>query len=234
MDYKEHYQQDAIVFDYFKEEDIGAAELRRNQYIFELSRIKEGQRILDIGSGRGWFSLYAASQGAVVTALDLSQENLQRIRSLDPSINTVFGDACNIPFPEHKYDLIVALEVLEHIPEPDLALKSIRQVLKPDGILLITVPYKEAIRYSLCIHCNRKTPFNAHLHSFDTCSMAAMLRRNRFRITRHKLFVHKLMNLLRITPLMAGLPLKLWQIVDQLCGLGNDKYGFLAVTAKIR
>lgn len=232
MDYKEHYHQDALVFDYFRPEKLTPGEIRRTQYTLSLCEIKPGMRVLDVGSGRGWFSLAAARLGAEVTALDLSEENLARIKKENPSIKTVYADACSIP-ELGKFDLAVALEVLEHLVEPELALRGIRERLNPDGTLLVTVPYKEAISYSLCIHCNQKTPMNAHLHSFNRESLAALLVKNGFRVEATKLFYHKALDVFRINALCRRFPLGVWKILERLAGISGDKYSYLAVRAKV-
>lgn len=233
MDYKEHYHQDALEFDYFRSDKLTPAEIRRTQYTLSLCPIKPGMRILDVGSGRGWFSLAAAKLGAEVTALDLSEANLARIKEADPRIDTVFGDACAIP-ELGRFDLIVALEVLEHLPEPELALRSILGRLKPEGTLLVTVPYKEVIRYTLCIHCNHKTPINAHLHSFDRQSLSALLVKNGFRVKTVKRFYHRALELFRINQLTRKLPLGIWNCLDRLCGICGDRYSHLAIRAGVR
>ncbi len=230
MDYKEHYRQDALVFDYFRRDKLTPAEIRRTQHTLSLCAIRPGMTVLDVGSGRGWFSLAAAKLGAEVTALDLSEENLLRIRAEDHKIKTVYGDACDIP-DLGKFDLIVALEVLEHLVEPEQALKSMRKRLKPGGTLLVTVPYKEMIRYSLCIHCNRKTPVNAHLHSFDRESLAALLRQSGFRVKTAKPFFHRAMELFKLNSLTLKLPLGVWRFLDRMSGISGDKYSYLAILA---
>ncbi len=230
MDYKEHYRQDALEFDYFRRDKLTPGEVRRTQFTLSLCAIRPGMRVLDVGSGRGWFSLAAAKLGAEVTALDLSEENLARIKAADSKIETVFGDAGAIP-ELAKFDLIVALEVLEHLVEPEQALRSIRERLKPDGTLLVTVPYKEVIRYSLCVHCNRKTPVNAHLHSFDRESLSAILVKSGFRVKAAKRFYHRVLELFRINSLTRKCPLGVWTCLDRLCGVSGDRYSYLAIRA---
>lgn len=233
MDYKEHYRQDALVFDYFRAEKLTATEVRRAQFTLKLGGVKTGMKVLDAGSGRGWFSLAAAKLGAAVTALDLSEENLARIKAADARIQTVYGDACEIPDLGQKFDLIVALEMLEHLVEPQKALQSFHRLLNPGGMLLVTVPYRELIRYSLCIHCNRKTPVNAHLHSFDLPALTRLLEQNGFRVLARRRFFHKAMELFRLNQLTRRLPLWVWNALDRACGLLGDKYNYLAVRARI-
>lgn len=229
MDYKEHYRLDAEVFDYFAPHHDTPIETRRNQTTFRLANIHAGQRVLDIGSGRGWFSLYAASQGARVTALDLSERNLQRIKALDGRIETVLDDAAQPSLLKDKFDLIVALEVLEHLVDPAKALANWKELLSPGGRLLITVPYQEVLRYSLCIHCNRKTPFNAHLHSFDQASLRQLAQASGLRVLNMQAFCHKLLSHLRIDRLTIKLPFGCWNALDRLAAITGDKYHYLAV-----
>ena len=231
MDYIQHYHNDALEFDYWGKDLITPAEIRRNQFIQHLCPIKKGQKVLDIGSGRGWFSLHCANMEAEVTAIDLSEENLNRIKNIDPRIKTIYGDACSINLPEKSFDLIVALEVLEHLVDPALAIDNWKKMLKTGGIFFVTVPYKEVIRYSLCIHCNRKTPMNAHLHSWDAPKLASMLENNGFYILRATLFAHKLLSALGLDKKLQKVPFKVWNFLDKLCGIGNDKYSYLAVKA---
>jgi len=234
MDYREHYRKDALEFDYWGKDQFSPTEKRRNQVIFAMCAVKALDKVLDIGSGRGWFSLHAAEQGAEVTALDLSEENLAKIKELNPAINTVFGDACEVPFTDERFDLIVALEVLEHIVDPKLAAANWKSLLKPDGRLILTVPYKEIIRYTLCIHCNQKTPVNAHLHSFDADSLIKLLNHHGFWVRQTHLFSHKLLSYLRINNLLSWLPFRLWKALDKLCGIFGKNYSYLAVEAVLK
>ena len=231
MNYIEHYHNDALEFDYWGKDLISPAEIRRNQFIYQLCPVKPRQKVLDIGSGRGWFSLYCARRGAEVTALDLSTENLKRIKQTEQRIRTIYGDACNLNLAGESFDLIVAMEVLEHLVDPVLAINNWKKLLPPGGTLFVTVPYKEVIRYSLCIHCNRKTPMNAHLHSWDIAKLTSLLEDNGFYILRTTLFAHKLPTALGLDKKMQKVPFNLWNFLDKLCGTGNDKYSYLAVKA---
>ncbi len=234
LNYKEHYHNDALVFDYWGADQLSPTEIRRNQTIFELCQVKAGDKILDIGSGRGWFSLHAAEKGAEVTALDLSSENLNKIKEINPSISVVYGDACEIPIEDMTFDWIVALEVLEHLEDPKLAIQHWKTMLKPEGRLLVTVPFKEDIRYTLCIHCNQKTPINAHLHSFDKDTLIKLFIRSGYWVKDTELFVHKLLTLLRITKLIRKLPYKYWSFLDNLSGMFSKKYSYIALIATLK
>lgn len=231
MDYKEHYRIDAREFDYWGKDQFSRVEKRRISTVFDLAGVQPGMRILDIGSGRGWFCLQAAELGAEVTAVDLSEKNLQKIKSLNSAVNILEADALNLPPETGQFDLIVALEVVEHLVDPKIAIQNWLKLLKPDGRLLITVPYKEVIRYFLCIHCNQKTPINAHLHTFDKEGLIKLLSHNGYWVKETRGFVHKLLNTLKINRFFAWLPYRFWKFLDQSCGLLNDRYTWIAAIA---
>jgi 2-polyprenyl-3-methyl-5-hydroxy-6-metoxy-1,4-benzoquinol methylase len=232
MDYKEHYRIDAEEFDYWGEDQFTLTEKRRNQYTFKLANLKAGQRILDIGSGRGWFSLHAASCKADITAVDLSPANLDRIKQSDNRVRTLLADAIKTGAESGAYDLVVALEVLEHITSPEQALQHWASLLKPGGRLLITVPYKEQLRYELCIHCNKKTPHSAHLHSFSKETLCGFIHNSGLRVTSTHLFCHKLMQFLHLDMLTYRLPYLVWRGLDVLSSLSGDKYNFIAIVCR--
>lgn len=234
MNYKEHYRIDALEFDYWGKDQLHPTETRRNQTVFELCPLQAGDNVLDVGSGRGWFSLHTAEQGAHVTALDLSEANLQRLKELNPDITTVLADACEYNPADIAFDWVVALEILEHLVEPKAAIQNWKKLLKPNGKLLITVPYKEVLRYTLCIHCNQKTPVNAHLHSFDRESLIKLLNHHGFWVKETRLFSHKLLSHLRVNSFLKPLPYRWWKALDRACRLWGDKYSYLGIVAVLK
>jgi len=113
--------------------------------------VRPGERVLDIGCGAGRHSLEAVRRGAHTVALDLSRDDLQRARQgvagyghVDvPAPGTflaVRGDARHIPFPDGSFDRVIASEVMEHIPDDEVALAELVRVLRPGGVLAVTVP----------------------------------------------------------------------------------------------
>lgn len=57
-----------------------------------------------------------------------------------PNVDVV-GDAHQLPFENEKFDLILCTELLEHLHSPEIAIKEIRRVLKPGGLLLLTTRF---------------------------------------------------------------------------------------------
>jgi SAM-dependent methyltransferase len=99
---------------------------------------KKPKTLLDIGCGTGVL-LKAFSTISDVYGLDLSSVavNYCRKRGLN---RTVIADAKYPCFRKNAFDLITMIEVLEHVEDDERALISLRQILKPRGLLILTVP----------------------------------------------------------------------------------------------
>ncbi|OWP84675.1 hypothetical protein BWK59_04160 [Flavobacterium davisii] len=106
--------------------------------------------VLDFGCGSGVFSYALASKGSDVTAIDL---NLKPVTILSEkikfpeNINFIEDDIFKINFKGNKFDYIVALDVLEHIPisELDNYLELFINILKENGEIIISGPTENLI-----------------------------------------------------------------------------------------
>ena len=94
--------------------------------------------ILDIGCGTGAMSKRLTKWGEVVSA-DFSPLALQfsRRRGLD---HLVGADAMNLPLASKSFDTLIAMDMLEHLPDDNAALREFFRVLKPGGRVMLTVP----------------------------------------------------------------------------------------------
>jgi SAM-dependent methyltransferase len=100
-----------------------------------------GLRVLEIGCGRGAFAEELAARGASVTAADFSAKAVEDTRArLDGSIRVLQADIQRLPFQDGVFDLVVSLETLEHVPEPNRALAELVRVTRHGGRLLVTTP----------------------------------------------------------------------------------------------
>lgn len=100
-----------------------------------------GKKVLDVGCWWGWFIRYAREKGATVVGMDCQASRVSdAVSFLHSSRDLCVADALHIPFPSSLFDVAVSIHVLEHIlPEHDM-IGEIHRVLKPDGVLLISVP----------------------------------------------------------------------------------------------
>ena len=93
--------------------------------------------ILDAGCGTGLNLNYLKHYGSVI-GLDFSKEALNFCK-LRENKNLIQADAEKVPFKEDTFDLITALDLLEHLDDGNV-LKEFYRVLKPNAYLIITVP----------------------------------------------------------------------------------------------
>lgn len=95
-------------------------------------------RILDAGCGTG-MNLKCIQDMGEAYGLDISKNALRLSKSRGLS-SLICGSADRLPFKSNLFDLILALDVIEHIEEDLLAIEELNRVLKPGGHLIITVP----------------------------------------------------------------------------------------------
>jgi SAM-dependent methyltransferase len=95
---------------------------------------------LDVGCGDGstcggWLSERAGSYVGV----DISPTAVEAARATGLTAHTV-DDASELPFADASFDVVACLEVFEHLFAPQLAAVEIHRVLRPGGVLIVTVP----------------------------------------------------------------------------------------------
>ena len=88
-----------------------------------------GSRILDLGSGPGWYSEALARRGAVPVSLDVDVGELSAAAfSLE---RAVAADAGRVPAPDGTFDGVLTSNMLEHVPHPTAVIDEIARVLRP-------------------------------------------------------------------------------------------------------
>jgi len=114
--------------------------------------IQAGHRILDIGCGEGRHMVMACRQpGTCCVGADFGYDNLVSTRSklaFHQALNDLacrdFSLSCMdvtcLPFTDNSFDAVICSEVLEHIPDDDLAVSELVRILKPGRILAVSVP----------------------------------------------------------------------------------------------
>ena len=98
--------------------------------------------ILDAGCGEGFImhnTLRKISK-VRIDGFDISKQALQDAKKILPNNSFFQGDITNIKSPNNSYDLVIALEILEHLENPKLALEELKRVTKK--YCLISVPWE--------------------------------------------------------------------------------------------
>lgn len=102
--------------------------------------ISPSARCLDLGCGDGgtagpWLSTHATAYVGV----DIAQTAINRARARGLDARRI-DDAGSLPFDDGEFDVVVSVEVLEHLLEPQRVAAEASRVLRPGGVFLVTVP----------------------------------------------------------------------------------------------
>lgn len=117
--------------------------------VIQRSGIKKNMRILEVGCGSGAFTIFAAravGEKGKVYALDIQPRMLRQLENKlkkpknkgIKNIKLIESDACQLPFTNNFFDLVFSVAALQEIHDRKKALKEIKRVLKPGGILAMT------------------------------------------------------------------------------------------------
>lgn len=122
------------------DETLEAATERKFKYTFEKLKLKPGDRILEIGPGWGaWFE-YASARGVDCTGITISKESKryleERAKKLGYNWTVIESDLFEY-HSDQKYDAIVIMGVIEHLPDYLRVLKKFMTLLKPGGRIFL-------------------------------------------------------------------------------------------------
>jgi len=110
----------------------------RLQLIQEFAGPVNGKKIADLGCGGGLLAIPLLDRGADVTGVDISAESIAVAREVAGGRGTFnVGDICDLPLPSGSFDLVLLMDVMEHIESADKVLQEASRVLSNGGKLII-------------------------------------------------------------------------------------------------
>jgi SAM-dependent methyltransferase len=152
---------------------------------FEKNLSEDRRRILDVGSGPGYFLLHGKQRGWKTKGIEPSHQAAEHSKGLGLDILEDFFDN-EMAKTIGQFDVVHLSEVLEHIPDPACLLKLVKNVLTPDGLVCVVVPNDyNPFQYALRTVCDYGPWWVApphHINYFNFDSLARLLKSSGFEI----------------------------------------------------
>ena len=95
-------------------------------------------RLLDVGCGNGWSSFAFVQAGYRATGVDLNAAAFEPPAT--EGLALLEASATDLPFQDRSFDVVATYQCIEHVPDPDAALKEIVRVCEPGGIVCVVGP----------------------------------------------------------------------------------------------
>ena len=114
--------------------------------------VKPQDKILDLGCGNGRLLKIFLEKNLEIdyTGVDKCEKLIEIAKNQFPQTKFLAADVLNLPFKEKEFDSVFAIAFLHHFPSEELrwqVLKNIKQILKPDGLLILSVWNLWQIKY---------------------------------------------------------------------------------------
>jgi len=178
----------------------------RIKYSIQLGRINDGKKILDVGCGIGYLLKHIRKKNkkCYIVGIDF---NININKLSIPDCEFRVEDVTKLSFKDDSFDIVYALDALEHINDIASAINQIKRVLKPNGKLIITGP-TESFFYKFCRFLIKGTfseeegpGTGIHYHTID--SLDKKIKKRNFikevKISLPKFFPFKLIRVIKYT-----------------------------------
>jgi phosphatidylethanolamine/phosphatidyl-N-methylethanolamine N-methyltransferase len=132
-----HYDRQATIYNaqYVGEQDTKIVN------ILNKIQLCSNELVLDLGCGTGFLFRHINKQVMFLVGLDLSQKALQEAKKRTKNMTNValiLADADNTPFPDHTFDKVLAITLLQNMPDSTKTLSEIIRVSKPQATFAVT------------------------------------------------------------------------------------------------
>jgi SAM-dependent methyltransferase len=143
-------------------------------------------RLLDVGTGFGFFLVEVKKKGWEAAGVEISQRAIDYARDI-LGLTVLPGPLEKASFPDHDFDAVTAFYVIEHLSHPMAFLRECYRILKPGGLLLLRYPHTTPIKNLLQFFGikNRLYDLPAHLSDFSPKMIQRCLEKIGFEKCRH-------------------------------------------------
>lgn len=181
INWKRYYEQVAKFRTTLPEENPGVEVTVR----LALSLVPKNIRsVLDVGCGDGYLCSILKEKIEAVSGIDISETRIKRAKKRFNGIDFRAGDATALPYKDNSFDLVIDVEVLEHVPNLNKSVKEMTRVSKK--FVAFTVPYKEEPTKIICPHCLKEFYLDGHVNYFDNETIKKLAEENDLKILKIK------------------------------------------------
>lgn len=107
------------------------------------SDLVDGRSVLEVGCGSGMGLPYLAPRVSLIVGGDYTMALLSEARNQVPGVPLARLDAHSLPFLDASFDVVLMLEMVYYLSDPDAAFAECRRVLRPGGALMICLPNRD-------------------------------------------------------------------------------------------
>lgn len=107
-------------------------------YLFQRFGMKRGDKLLDVGCGRGDFAKGFKDLGLEVFGIDREKGDSEILKGIEVKLRDIENE--KFPFGDGIFDFVFSKSVIEHLRTPDNYIKEIHRVLRPEGKIIIMAP----------------------------------------------------------------------------------------------
>lgn len=164
--------------DYYHEEALDVPEFvyqRLDEIIAEFAPFRKNNRLLDVGCGAGAFLSRADKTEWEVEAVEVSRSSVEIVR--EKGLKVFHGTLDEANYPDDHFDVVVSIEVIEHIPDPEPVIKEISRILRPGGLFWGTTPHGRGISSKIIGTDWSVICPPSHLQLFSVSGMTEMFKR---------------------------------------------------------
>lgn len=151
------------------------------------------KKLLDVGCASGWLVSQISSRYPDLECfgVDVYKRAIEYGKKTYPQISFSHADAHRLPFEKNYFDVVICTEVLEHVVDPQKIMKEIKRVVKPSGIVIISMDSGNllfGLVWTIWKKFNGKIWQEAHLHKFTPKRLDELFEKTGFKIEKRKFF----------------------------------------------
>ena len=173
---------------------------RRAKRIVEALELREGDKILEVGCGNGYYLSLLNRLGLKISLTGIDNDkaalfDAQRFIG-DEKVNLIFADATSFPFKNNSFNKIICSEVIEHVKDDKKVLQEMHRVLKSGGIMVLSTcdinypffwdPINWLLQHRFRTHIKRgfwSGIWNQHLRMYEKKEVEKLVNEVNFKIS---------------------------------------------------